>query len=236
MIKALKYIFLGCVAILVFSCKHDPFPAQPIALPVDSTQTPVDTSTNKGCHPDTAYFKNDVLPIFIANCAYAGCHDATSASDGIILNNYDNVINTADVEGGDLDAGKLYEAITDSDPNKRMPLGQQALASADIATIRDWILQGALNNSCEDCDTTNLAYTDISPIIQSNCLNCHGSSNPANGRELSTYAQLKDALLNTNLLDRINDRNGASVMPVGGKMSDCNINKIEIWYNNGMPQ
>ena len=85
--------------------------------PTNNT-TPTKPTLSDTCSLDTVYFVNDVLPIFIANCAYSGCHDEASQQDGVILTDYDNIINTADVRAGDPDGSDLYEAITETDPQK----------------------------------------------------------------------------------------------------------------------
>ena len=41
------------------------------------------------------------------------------------------------------------------------------LSAEDIQIIETWILQGALNNECNECDTLNITYTSrIGDIIQ----------------------------------------------------------------------
>ena len=215
-----RYIFLTLVTLWITSCKHDPFLPSP------------DLTTSGTCSSDTVYFVNDVQPILNANCAYYGCHDAGTAAEGVKLDTYLNVINTGDVRANRPEHSDLYEVLVESNPDKRMPQGQPALSADQISIIKTWILQGAHNNSCSGCDTINLTYASISPVIETNCLGCHRGNGSTGGRDLSDFNSLKDALQNTNLLDRINDRNGAPVMPQGGKMNTCNIDKIEIWYNN----
>ena len=115
-------------------------------------------------------------------------------------------------------------------PEKKLP-------RSIIADFRKWIEQGALNLSCNECDTTNLTYTNgIKAIFDQNCISCHGTTTPQAGRSLTNYQQVQDAVLNTNLLERINGDPGVPVMPQGGKMPQCNIDKIEIWVSNGLPQ
>jgi hypothetical protein len=63
-------------------------------LPVDTT------ATGTPCDPAVVYFEKDVLPILTSNCAYSGCHNAASAKDGIVLDNYANVIRTGKIKVG----------------------------------------------------------------------------------------------------------------------------------------
>lgn len=247
MIKRLKHsapLFACLFVFFTYSCKHDPFPAPPPGSgnnPNDTAQNPIDTGqgqNTKPCHPDSIYYERDVQPILSSNCALSGCHDDNSAQKGVILSNYNSVITTGDVRAGNLSGSDLFEVITDSDPDKRMPPPPaQALNSNEIDVIRKWILQGALNLTCDDCDTTNLTYSGkISQIFQSNCVNCHSGSNPNGGRSLTNYSEVSDALLNSNLLKRIRAESGVPVMPPAGKMNECSVKQIEVWFNEGMIQ
>ncbi len=94
-----------------------------------------------------------------------------------------------------------------------------------------------LNPGDTSCNSHNLTYNNsIKTIVDNNCINCHGGPNPQVGLSLETYNQVRDALLNTDLLLRVKNDPSVPVMPPGGKMPDCNIEKIEIWFTNSMPQ
>lgn len=229
---SIAFIFLA----LGSACKHDiPLPENPNPQPPGNGGS--DTTTSTPCHPDTVYYQQTIQPLLLSSCAYAGCHDAISATEGVILSSYEKVMQTSDVRPFDLAGSDLYEVITETDPDKRMPWQLPPLAAADIENIRRWIMQGARNTSCSDCDTTSVSYAQvIGPLVQSRCLNCHNGPNGVGGRELSSYSSLKAAAETTNLLDRINDRNGANVMPQGGQMPACDINKIEKWVAQNFPQ
>ena len=92
------------------------------------------------------------------------------------------------------------------------------------------------------CDTVSVSYAnDIVPIVSSKCSNpsCHAGVNAAAGIPLETYAGVKaylDADKALFISSIIWDGN-ASNMPKGAsaKMSDCNINTIRAWINNGYP-
>lgn len=234
-------ILLLAIFSICYACKHDPFPAPPRGSnPIDTTKNPTDTTvSSKPCHPDTIYFERDVMPILSANCAFSGCHDASTASDGVILTDYNNVVTTADVEPFDLDAGKLYENITEGDPEDRMPPPPRSpLSNAEISIIRNWILQGAQNLSCSSCDTTDLNYDDdIAMIFSQSCTSCHGGSTPEAGLLLTTYTEVRNAVENGQVLPRIKHQAGFNPMPPSGiKLEDCTISKIEKWVAAGYPE
>lgn len=108
----------------------------------------------------TVSFAAQVQPIFTANCAIAGCHTPPSLTAGMNLSQgqaYTNIVNVPSsqlagwvrVAPGDTVNSLLYRKITENMPpvGSRMPDGRPPLSPANIATIRDWILSGALNNA-----------------------------------------------------------------------------------------
>jgi hypothetical protein len=136
---------------LLFSCKHmpeelieDPFIGGP---PTSSIV----------CDEDSIYFQQQILPLFASSCAINECHDQASHEDDVILDSYSNIISTGDIEGGNPNAGDIMEVITENDPDDVMPPDPYPPLSGDeIQMIEDWILQGALQNSCDAllCDTS----------------------------------------------------------------------------------
>jgi len=85
------------------------------------------------------------------------------------------------------------------------------------------------------CDTVNMKYTaNVLPIISSYCYGCHGNGAASGGVSLDSYAKLKAQADNGNLIGTISHTAGFPAMPLGGaKLSDCNINIIKSWINNG---
>jgi hypothetical protein len=85
------------------------------------------------------------------------------------------------------------------------------------------------------CDTANMTYsTDIKPILQANCYGCHGNGNTEGGVTLGSYESVKGVVDNGNLIGTITHAAGYPPMPDGGgKLSDCDINKIKAWINSG---
>lgn len=86
-------------------------------------------------------------------------------------------------------------------------------------------------------NSTTIKYTtDVSVIISNNCLGCH-SSPPVNGApmQLTTYADVKNAILTRGLIDRISRPQGAAgMMPNGGtRLPQETIDKIIKWQTDG---
>lgn len=199
------------------------------------------TSTGNPCLPGVVYFERDVLPILAASCAYAGCHNAGSASDGIILDSYENVIRTGKIRPGSPRNSEIYEVITEKDPDDIMPPPPSpALTASQIKIISDWIQQGAKNEKCDDgpsgCDTLNISYsTFVRPRLAS-CTSCHRAGNASGGIVLDTYQGVKSAAQNGQLFGSIAWLSGYSPMPLGGiQIDDCSIKKIKSWIDAGSP-
>lgn len=239
--KLIRLAFLSwLIVVVVFqSCTSDPYPAPPASL------NPVDTSGNGGtqpqtkpCHPDTLYFQRDILPIFASNCAFSGCHGSNNPQKGVDLSTYQTIINTGDIRPNDPDGSDVFEVITETDASKRMPPPPtSSLSTADIEKIRKWINQGALNLTCDDCDTATVTFSgSIKPIINNNCISCHNPSSLNGGLDLSTHGEVVNATNNRNLLERINHQGTLPPMPPNGnKLSSCNLRMFEIWKQAGLP-
>lgn len=227
------------------SCSHE------IVAPLQTNF--IDTTTNGGgnstggggtvnnnpCDPNKVYFVNDVLPILMSSCAYTGCHDAATAKEGVVLDNYANIMRTGRVIVGNAWSSKLYEAITETDPEDIMPPAPKSkLDPAQITTISRWINEGALNNFCNDinsCDTLNVKYsTHIEPIINTYCKGCHSGASPSAGLKLTNYTEVLYTVNEGSLLGSIKWDLGWAQMPKNSaKLSDCNIKKIELWIKAG---
>ena len=82
-----------------------------------------------------------------------------------------------------------------------------------------------------------VTYLDIKPTIDNICLSCHGNP-PENGAPMSleTYDNVKEAVLNRGLLDRINKNEGEDgIMPLGGpRLPQATIDLIFQWEEDGL--
>jgi hypothetical protein len=116
---SMRYFFLSFLSlVLVFSsCKHDP-------VGVDNQPA--------------VCFRQDILPIFQANCAKSGCHDG-SGERGLDLRSAEDV--RANVVPYDPSGSRIYDAITSS-WGGIMPPGSPLPKEARTAVYL-WILQGA---------------------------------------------------------------------------------------------
>ena len=236
--RILQLFLLFLLVLGVSSCKHDV--PQPVVPVTDNGGTGGGGGGGGGtpCDPNVIYFNRDIQPLLISYCAKPnqGCHDANDAADGVILTSYQTVMNSGVVDPYDL-SEDLYEAITDSDPDKTMPRpGYPDLNQQQIDLIAAWIMQGAQNLTCNNgCDTTNVTFSGtIKSIIDINCKGCHSGANPNGGVSLTTYAEVATVAFSGQLTGVINGTSGFPKMPPSGPgLDNCQIDQIEKWVNDG---
>ncbi len=211
----------------------------------DTTLTGGGGSATSTCDPDTVYFQNQVLPLLQSNCAISGCHDATTRKEGVQLTDYNSIVKTGGVVAGNPNSSKLYTILSggggDNDKSTQegiMPPPPKSPFSTDQKNlVKNWILQGALNNVCDACDTTNVSFkTSVFPIVETYCLGCHSGTAPGGGIYLRDYNDLVAVANNGKLMGSIRHDAGYSPMPKNAnKLSDCQIATFNIWIKNGTP-
>ena len=248
--SSILFIVAILILISVSSCKHEALfsPAEPMPpgenqIDTSGVNNPDDDPVGIPCDEDSIYFEIDVLPILVSNCALSGCHDAQTATEGVILDSYFNVLATTELTPFQPDESEIYKEITETDPDKIMPPpGQTPLTVEQINVIAQWILQGALDLSCDansgGCDTLDITYSQqIFPLIQNKCLGCHSGNNPGGGLNFSAHAGIQGPALDGSLLGALRHDPGYTAMPLNGnRLSDCDIQLFEIWIAEGAPE
>jgi len=240
-----NFIFLTCFitgSLLVSSCRHEAESLVDPGIPAGNGSAGGGSNTGGGgtsCDSTKIYFQQQVLPILLSNCAMSGCHDDASHQDGVVLTSYEKVMNTADIRPGRPNDSELYERIMENDPEDRMPKPPRSpLTDQQKSLIRDWILQGAQNLSCQNlCDSAVFSYSGaIRNIISNKCQGCHSGAAASGGIDLSTYSGVKLKITDGRLWGAVNHLPGFSPMPKNGaKLSDCEITQIRKWIDAGSP-
>jgi hypothetical protein len=222
------FILLASMAI---QCKHETdfsdFPADP-DLPYPSGS----------CDPDSVYFVNSVLPLLKSSCAMSGCHDLGTAQNGIMMTDYYRIKITGEVKPGNSAGSKLYKVLSKTGESKMPPSPNAELSKDQKAIIAKWIDQGARYNYCTgECNPDNYTFAAvIYPIISVNCKGCHSGNQPSGGLKLDDYTSIKSVADNGKLYGSIAWLGGYYPMPKDGiKLSECNINQIKNWIDNGAP-
>ncbi len=226
-------LLLFCAALLLVwsgACKHES------GLPPGVNPTDPPTGGDQTCSPDTVYFQNKVLPLIISSCAKSDCHDAISQQDGIQLTSYQTIMNSGEVTPGNPNNSDLYEVLNETNPDKIMPRPPSSpLTAAEKDLIYRWIMQGAKNNACNDCDTLSFTYAAaVAPLINNNCKGCHNPSFLSAGLDLTNYNTVKSIALDGRFMGTVTHATGYQPMPRGAaKMSDCKITQIRKWIEDG---
>ena len=98
---------------------------------------PNTTGCATGCDSSKFTFSNAIQPMLSFYCK--GCHNATTASSGVVLDNYNGVKTVA----GD---GRLMAVIRRLPGFPAMPQGGNKLSDCQITQVEKWIAAGAQNN------------------------------------------------------------------------------------------
>lgn len=97
---------------------------------------------------------------------------------------------------------------------------------------------GGNNDGGGSCDTVSMTYMkNVVPILQQNCYRCHGTATNSGsfGLVLEGYNNLKPYAESGTLIGVITHAQGYVPMPEGGgKLSECDINKIRSWIAHGI--
>lgn len=243
--KTLQVLVLCCFLVgLLPACTSKPIDVEPAHTGGNNSGTSGGNTGGSGGGgvnaADTALcFERDILPIFIANCAKSGCHDAASRQDGYVFTSY-QTITAKKFQPGDASETELYETITERDPGDVMPPPPNPrLSNQQIALIGRWIDEGAKNttNCTPLCDSSKFAYAaDIQPVLNTYCRGCHSTAVPSGGISLDNYAGVRTVALNGRLIGAISHSAGYKPMPQGGaQLSSCTIAQIRGWIQAGAP-
>lgn len=229
-------LILASALLFFAACRHQDGPQPAAGNP--STPTNPNNPDNPGNTEDTALcFSRDILPIFVSNCAKSGCHDAASHKDGYVFTSY-QTITSKKFKAGDAEDCKLYEAITEDEPDEIMPPPPAApLTAAQIALIGRWINTGALDRGpcAAPCDSAQFRFSaNIQPLLGKYCTGCHSGASASGGVRLDSHAAVQSVALGGRLVGAISHSTGYSPMPKGGtKLSDCQIAQIRKWVQAG---
>jgi len=96
------------------------------------------------CQPTS--FKGKIIPIFSANCAIAGCHDAQDMAGGLVLDSasaYSSIFNAGYVSDSASNS-ILYTTLLQGATQRMPQVG--SLDNCSIHEIYCWIQEGAPNN------------------------------------------------------------------------------------------
>lgn len=177
---------------------------------------------------DSVCFTRDILPTVNSNCAMAKCHDAITHKDNLTLTSYAGIMKA--VKAGSSATSGLYREVK----NNAMPEAPYNKLPDTLKTlIKNWIDQGAKNNTCAEnpCDSNGITYTkDIKWLITTNCLGCHSGSAPNGG--VSLEDDETNGIIKDRILCCVSHGAGCKAMPPNGiNLSSCEVAKVRAWVN-----
>ncbi|HEX5471424.1 MAG TPA: DUF1549 domain-containing protein, partial [Lacipirellulaceae bacterium] len=122
-------------------------------LPASKKPAAMATSSQTTKSPPVSYH-TQILPILQAHCQ--GCHQPAKASGKLDMTSFKNLLTAGEsgspaIVPGKPDDSYLLDQITpDKNGEAEMPKGKPALAAIEIALLRQWIEQGAKNDTPPD--------------------------------------------------------------------------------------
>ena len=155
-------------------------------------------------------FSRDVQPILNSRCTR--CHGGGRASGGIRLDSYDALARSGRsgplVTAGLPDRSTLFSRLITDDILRRMPKNGEPVPADEVATIRDWIIEGGKNDaSAAPSDMAGgerklpenvtipkptggetVSFSEeIAPFFVQLCVGCHSGNDPRGGLSLESF-------------------------------------------------
>ena len=183
-----------------------------------------------------ACYNDKVKQILVSNCTSSGCHNARDRKEDLDFTTYEGVMKA--VNPGNAQLSELYKAIN-STGSERMP-PSYSLTDEEKHILKNWINNGAPNNSCQIpvCDTTVFTFSGkIGSLIKNNCEGCHKTGGTSSGVILESYGSIVEYISSgKKFMGSIKHQSGYAPMPQNSaQLSDCDIRCIEKWISAGMP-
>ena len=90
---------------------------------------------------DDAFFYEQVVPIFQRRCI--GCHSDGDSKGDFSVESAKLALDSGFIEPGDVDGSRFIEVITPIDGKAEMPKNADPMTAEEIATLRQWVKDGA---------------------------------------------------------------------------------------------
>jgi len=90
---------------------------------------------------------------------------------------------------------------------------------------------------CRADQNTPISFrSDVFPLVNNTCNECHSESNHSGGIILSDYQMIKIFVDNGEFYNSIYyTDNAISMMPIGGKLTACELKAIKSWIDHQSP-
>ncbi len=117
---------------------------------------------------------------------------------------------------------------------KHLPLALLTIIVLDSCEFKN---EEDLRNST--CDTFNITYAKVKPILDANCVKCHNEDINYEAIKLNSYENVVKAAQTNHLVLAVNHISSPGIvfMPFNlPKLEDCEVRKITILVNTGVPK
>ncbi len=136
---------------LRFSLKIVPALALGLTLPAHGSAAEKSPAAQESSGKVSYY--HDIRPILQANCQ--GCHQPAKSKGGYVMTDFKKLLAGGDSAGAAIvpsqpDQSAMLKMVTPQDGEVRMPKGRTPLADNEVALIKSWIQQGALDDTPAD--------------------------------------------------------------------------------------
>lgn len=211
------------LAAVFYACKHNPeeAPPPPGENPVIP---PIDTLL---CDSANVTYPGTVVPILNTYCI--SCHSGGQPSGGLDFTDYSDLAFVAE-------SGSLVGSMKHLAGYSPMPKDANKLSACEIALVEKWVSDTVFTVIVDttECDSSNVTYPGtVFPILQENCISCHGGPAPQAGMDFNDYEQVAVIAQTGALMGSIRHLQGYAPMPDGApKLSDCEIAVIQKWIND----
>jgi len=147
----LRFFFTVLFAMTVYACSGS-------GEGLDENGRPLNPASRQQAPDNTVSFSSLQSTVFTPTCAFSGCHSGASAPLGLQLDEgsaYDNLVNQPSeqqsdyfrVSPGDPDNSYLIQKLEGiAAVGQQMPRGLPPLSIDTVASIRQWIADGAAND------------------------------------------------------------------------------------------
>jgi len=95
-------------------------------------------------------------------------------------------------------------------------------------------LDGYVNTCDPKLENTYTATANV--IIRYNCISCHNSSQAQGGLVFESLSQVKKAVNDGSFMGAVRHESDYKSMPPNTKLRDCDIEKLQLWIDAGMPE
>src|SRR5437868_4686883 len=109
-------------------------------------------TTESKSAPKVSYYRQ-IRPILQANCQ--GCHQPAKSKGGYVMTQFKRLLAGGDSEGAAIvpehpEKSAILKMITPQDGEVKMPKGKTPLSEMEVALIKSWIEQGAIDDTPAD--------------------------------------------------------------------------------------